>query len=37
LPLALIRSATIRDILSILVLLLLPWATHRAIARQTEK
>ena len=37
LPLALIRSATLRDILSILTLLILPWATYRAIVRQTEK
>jgi putative OPT family oligopeptide transporter len=37
LPLALIRSAALRDILSILALLTLPWATYRAIARQTEK
>jgi hypothetical protein len=36
LPLALIRSAAVRDILSILTLLLLPWATYRAIRRQTD-
>jgi putative OPT family oligopeptide transporter len=36
LPLALIRSIPVRDILSVLVLLILPWATYRAIRKQTN-
>jgi putative OPT family oligopeptide transporter len=36
LPLALIRSTPVRDILSVLVLLLLTWAIYRAIRNQTE-
>lgn len=37
LPLELIRSASIRDILSVLVLFLLTWATYRAVIGQAEK
>ena len=35
LPLALVASETMRDILSILVLLALPWAVYRSISRQS--
>ncbi len=37
LPLALIRSIPVRDILSVLVLIVLPWTAYRAIARQTKQ
>ncbi len=36
LPLALIRSDTLRDILSVLVLFALPWLIYRSIRKQTE-
>jgi len=35
-PLALIRSAALRDILSVLVLFALPWLTYRTIRTQTD-
>jgi putative OPT family oligopeptide transporter len=37
LPLDLIRSASLRDVLSVLVLFILTYGTYRAIVRQTEK
>jgi putative OPT family oligopeptide transporter len=37
LPLGLIHSVAIRDILSVLMLFILPWAIYRAIAKQTEQ
>jgi putative OPT family oligopeptide transporter len=36
LPLALIRSTAVRDVLSIIMLFILPWATYRAISKQTD-
>ena len=36
-PLALVRSAPIRDILSVLILFILPWATYRSVRNQTER
>jgi len=37
LPLELVRSVAVRDILSVLVLFLLCWGTYRSISRQTER